>query len=47
MLTRDGEWLDVETNEGEIIVDSGDMLSRVTNNYIPATIALSIQMMQM
>lgn len=37
LLTREGKWLDVETNEGEIIADAGDMLSRVTNNYIPAT----------
>lgn len=37
LLTREGEWLDIETNEGEIIADAGDMLSRVTNNYIPAT----------
>lgn len=37
LLNRDGEWLDIETNEGEIIVDAGDMLSRVTNGYISAT----------
>jgi isopenicillin N synthase-like dioxygenase len=37
ILTRDGEWLDVVADEGEIIADAGDMLSRVTNGYIPAT----------
>jgi isopenicillin N synthase-like dioxygenase len=37
ILTREGKWLDVEVNEGEIIADAGDMLSRVTNSYIPAT----------
>ncbi len=37
LLTRDGEWLPVDTLEGQIVVDSGDMLSRVTNDVIPAT----------
>lgn len=35
---RDGSWLDVETKEGQLVVDAGDMLSRITNNIIPATI---------
>lgn len=37
ILTRDGEWLPVDTLKGQIVVDSGDMLSRVTNNVIPST----------
>ena len=37
LLDRDGSWLDVETRPGELIVDSGDMLSRITNELIPAT----------
>ncbi|RJS23003.1 isopenicillin N synthase family oxygenase [Corallococcus sp. H22C18031201] len=37
LLTRDGEWIPVDTLRGQIVVDSGDMLSRVTNNVIPAT----------
>ena len=37
ILTREGEWLDVVAEEGEIIADAGDMLSRVTNGFIPAT----------
>lgn len=37
ILTRQGEWLAVDTLSGQIVVDSGDMLSRVTNNVIPAT----------
>lgn len=37
ILTRDGEWLPVEAREGQIVVDSGDMLSRITNEVIPAT----------
>lgn len=34
---RDGEWLDVEGPPGSLIVDAGDMLSRITNEVIPAT----------
>lgn len=37
ILTRDGEWIPVDTLQGQIVVDSGDMLSRVTNEIIPAT----------
>ena len=38
LLDRDGSWLDVETKEGQLVVDAGDMLSRITNEVIPATI---------
>jgi isopenicillin N synthase-like dioxygenase len=38
LLDRDGTWLDVETKEGQLVVDAGDMLSRITNDVIPATI---------
>lgn len=38
LLDRDDQWLDVNTKEGQLVVDSGDMLSRITNNVIPATI---------
>jgi isopenicillin N synthase-like dioxygenase len=37
LLTRDGEWLPVDTLKGQIVVDSGDMLSRITNHVIPST----------
>jgi isopenicillin N synthase-like dioxygenase len=37
LLTRDGQWIPVDTLRGQIVVDSGDMLSRVTNNVIPST----------
>ncbi|MBL0386027.1 isopenicillin N synthase family oxygenase [Tumebacillus sp. ITR2] len=37
LLTRDGEWLPIEAEENQIIVDAGDMLSRITNEVIPAT----------
>jgi len=36
ILTRDGEWLPVEAEEGQIVVDAGDMLSRATNEVVPA-----------
>ena len=37
ILTREGEWLPVNAAPGEIIADSGDMLSRITNTFLPAT----------
>jgi len=37
LLDRDGSWLPVETRPGNLIVDSGDMLARLTNGVIPAT----------
>jgi isopenicillin N synthase-like dioxygenase len=37
ILTRDGEWMAVETGPGQIVVDAGDMLSRATNEVVPAT----------
>jgi len=37
ILTQDGSWMPVGALAGDIIVDSGDMLSRVTNGVIPAT----------
>lgn len=37
ILTHDGRWLAVPAHPGEIIVDAGDMLSRVTNGVIPST----------
>ncbi|HXI87378.1 MAG TPA: 2OG-Fe(II) oxygenase family protein, partial [Parvularculaceae bacterium] len=37
LLRRDGEWLAVETDPDNLIVDAGDMLARVTNGVIPAT----------
>jgi isopenicillin N synthase-like dioxygenase len=37
LLDRDGQWLSVETSRNNLIVDSGDMLARITNDVIPAT----------
>jgi isopenicillin N synthase-like dioxygenase len=34
---RDGAWLDVQGNPGELIVDAGDMLARACNDVIPST----------
>jgi isopenicillin N synthase-like dioxygenase len=37
LLNRNGEWLPVETDPDNLIVDAGDMLARATNDVIPAT----------
>ena len=37
LLDRDGTWLPVHTEPTNLIVDSGDMLARMTNGLIPAT----------
>jgi isopenicillin N synthase-like dioxygenase len=37
LLDRDGQWLSVETHPNNLIVDSGDMMARITNDVIPAT----------
>ena len=37
VLTRNGTWLAVDALEGDIVVDSGDMMSRITNGIVPAT----------
>lgn len=37
LLDRDGTWLPVESGPGEIVVDTGDMMSRLTNEVLPAT----------
>ncbi len=34
---RDGQWLDIESDFGTLIVDAGDMLARITNDVIPST----------
>lgn len=37
ILTRAGEWLPIAAVPGQIIVDTGDMMKRITNDRIPAT----------
>lgn len=34
---RDGTWLPIESDPNSLIVDAGDMLSRITNEVIPST----------
>ena len=36
LLDNDGHWLPIETAPRNLIVDSGDMLARLTNGVIPA-----------
>lgn len=35
--TREGEWMEVPSLPGQLIVDSGDMMKRITNDKIRAT----------
>lgn len=37
LLDRDGRWLPVEAEGDALIIDSGDMMARLTNEVIPAT----------
>lgn len=37
LLDRDGNWLPVETDPDNLIVDAGDMLARICNDVVPAT----------
>jgi isopenicillin N synthase-like dioxygenase len=37
LLTREGEWLDVNPSEGAVVVNIGDMLQRLTNDKLPST----------
>lgn len=34
LLNTEGEWLDIKPEEDEIVVNVGDMLQRLTNNYL-------------
>lgn len=36
LMTADGEWLPIPSLPGQIIVDTGDMIQRMTNDFIPA-----------
>jgi isopenicillin N synthase-like dioxygenase len=37
LLTSDNEWLDILPEDGEIVINVGDMLQRLTNNYLKST----------
>ena len=37
LLNMDGEWMPVTPEENEIVINVGDMLQRLTNNYLKST----------
>jgi isopenicillin N synthase-like dioxygenase len=37
LLNADNEWLDITPGENEIVINVGDMLQRLTNNYLKST----------
>ncbi len=37
LLTMDNEWIAVNAKEGELVINVGDMLQRLTNNYLKST----------
>lgn len=37
LLDRDGNWQQVKPKEGELVVNIGDMLQRLSNNMLPST----------
>lgn len=37
LLTREGNWIDVKAGPGQIVVNVGDMLQRLTNNVLKST----------
>lgn len=37
LLNTEGEWLDITPAEDEIVINVGDMLQRLTNNYLKST----------
>ena len=38
VLNREKEWVDAVAAPGELMINIGDMLSRLTNNHLPSTI---------
>lgn len=37
LLNAEGKWLDITPEENEIVINVGDMLQRLTNNYLKST----------
>ena len=37
LLNMDNEWVDIQTEDDEIVINVGDMLQRLTNNYLKST----------
>ena len=35
---KDGEWLDIESKKGQIVVNIGDMLQEASSGYFPSTV---------
>ncbi len=38
LLDHEGNWLPVESGPNEIVLDTGDMMSRLTNDVLPSTV---------
>ena len=38
VLNKDNEWIDVESDKGLIVINSGDMLNKCSNGYYPSTV---------
>ena len=38
LLDQNGDWKPVVSSEEEIVLDTGDMMSRLTNDVLPATV---------
>lgn len=38
LLGKSGEWIEVPVPEGALVINVGDMLERLTNNFLPSTI---------
>jgi isopenicillin N synthase-like dioxygenase len=38
LLSKSGDWIEVPVPEGALVINVGDMLERLTNNYLPSTI---------
>lgn len=37
VLDKEGNWIDVDSKRGELVINSGDMLSEATAGYFPST----------
>ena len=37
LFTKENEWVDIVPEEDEIVINVGDMLQRLTNNYLKST----------
>lgn len=38
LLTKEGKWIPASPPEGAMVINVGDMLERLTNNYLPSTV---------